>query len=98
MKVTNTSNQNLHQIYQNQVERSGQGQESSQAAAFRPSDRKDSVELSSQARLLQSAAEEAKRDEPARQERVNQLREQVQAGAYQVPVQQIATQMMSTLI
>ncbi|MCB0112619.1 MAG: flagellar biosynthesis anti-sigma factor FlgM [Caldilineaceae bacterium] len=97
MKVTGAGNQNLQQIYQSQVERSGHGQESSQAAASRPSDRKDSVELSSQARLLQIASEETKRDEPARQERVDQLREQVQADTYQVPVQQLATRMMSEL-
>lgn len=97
MKVTSTGNQNLHQIYQSQVERSGHGQESTQAAAARPSDHKDSVELSSQARLLQLAAEEAKREEPARQERVNQLHEQVQAGTYQVPAQQLASRMMSEL-
>ncbi len=97
MKITNTGNQNLHQVYQSQIERSGKGQEASPAAAPRQSDHKDSVELSSQARLLQTAAEEAQRDEPARQARVEQLRDQVQADTYQVPVQQIANRMLTAL-
>ncbi len=96
MKI-NSSNQNIQQLYQSQTERTGQGHESSGASANRTADRKDSVEVSNHAQLLQKAAQEVDRKEVGRSERIAKLQEQVRGDTYQVPVQQLATRMMSEL-
>jgi flagellar biosynthesis anti-sigma factor FlgM len=96
MKISQTNHQNLQQIYQSQTERTGHGQEASPASVNRQPDRKDQVELSSGAQLLQKAAQEVDREDPQRRARVDQLREQVKNDTYQVPAQ-LAARLMSQL-
>jgi negative regulator of flagellin synthesis FlgM len=95
MKVTQSSNQNLQQIYQSSLERTGQSNQTSQPSHSRPSEQNDSVEVSYQAQLLQKAVQEVERDEPARLQRIAKLREQVQDDSYQVPVQQLAARLLN---
>lgn len=97
MKINSSSHNNLHQVYQNQTERTGHGQEGAQGAANRGLDRKDSVELSNQAQLLQKAAQEVDRNDTVRLERIAKLQDQVRNDTYQVPVQQLATRLLSEL-
>jgi flagellar biosynthesis anti-sigma factor FlgM len=96
MKISQTNHQNLQQIYQSQSERTGQGQEASPASASRQPDRKDQVELSSGAQLLQKAAQQVDREDPQRLAHIDHLREQVQNDTYQVPAQ-LAARLMSQL-
>lgn len=96
MKI-NANNQHIQQIYQSQTERAGQGQEASGVSANRSADRKDSVELSNHAQLLQKATQEVDRQDVDRSERIAKLQSQVRNDTYQVPVQQLAARMMSEL-
>lgn len=96
MKISQTNHQNLQQLYQSQAERSGQGRDASSAMVNRQPDRKDQVELSSGAQLLQKVLQEVDREDPQRAARIAQLREQVQNDAYQVPAQ-LTAQLMSQI-
>lgn len=90
MKVSNSGNSSLQQIYQHQTDRSAQGDPAAHAAAP-ATGRRDSIELSNQAQLLQKATQAANRVDEDRLDRIARLREQVQNDSYEVPVEQLAT-------
>lgn len=95
MKVSQSGNQNIHSIYQNQVERPQEGGRSGNHAGI---DRTDAVELSSHAQMMQQAARAVEREDPARVQRIAELQEQVQNDTYQVPHQELAQRLLSGLI
>lgn len=95
MKVTQSSNQNLQQIYQNSLDKAGQNNQATQPAHSRPASQSDSVEFSQQAQLLQKAAQAAERDDPERLQRIARLQEQVRSDSYQVPVKQLAARLLN---
>lgn len=97
MKITSGSASDVSQLYQSQTaERTAQG--SGNAQANRPVDRTDSVELSTNAQLIQRAAEAANRVDEAHQTRLAELKEQVQQDTYQIPLRQLAERMRSEII
>jgi flagellar biosynthesis anti-sigma factor FlgM len=96
MKITSGSASDISQLYQSQTERATQG--SANTPASRPVDRTDSVELSSNAQLVQRAAEAANRVDEAHQARLAELKEQVQEDTYQIPLRQLAERMRAEII
>ncbi len=58
----------------------------------------DTVELSSQSRLLNKVTDTIKTQEPQRAEKLQMIKEQVQNGTYQVDAEKVANAMLKDLI
>jgi len=55
----------------------------------------DQIEISAEALAIQQTSDAAEASEAGRAERVAQLRDQVARGEYKVPVEELATRLMS---
>ncbi|RMH46834.1 MAG: flagellar biosynthesis anti-sigma factor FlgM [Gammaproteobacteria bacterium] len=95
MKITGSHSHPLQSLLPGHVERSqGNGSDSTSGASLATS---DSVELSQNAQFLQRVVEEVKYAEGTSAARLAALREQVQNGKYQPPVEDLATILMKEL-
>jgi len=90
MKVEHSQN---NRIVQKQAEENSAAIERQRAQENNAAERaanKDQASLSERARLLSKARLSLQEIPDVRSERVSALREQIQAGTYQVPVEQLA--------
>lgn len=96
MKV---NNQGIKQIYQMDLDEArSTGRRPSAARSSASSlQRKDQAELSESARLLARALNEADETPAARAEQVRLLKEQVEAGAYEIPHEELARRLLAHL-
>jgi negative regulator of flagellin synthesis FlgM len=76
------------------IERQQRAQENERAER---SANKDQASLSERARLLSKARLSLQESPAVRTERVSALREQIQSGTYQVPVEQLASLFLKSL-
>ena len=60
--------------------------------------RPDSVDFSSQAKEMMSALNSTSGQEEVRMDRVNQLREKIESGQYQIDPEQVAEKMIQRII
>lgn len=91
MKVEHSQNNRIVQKQAENtaaIERQGRAQENERTDR---STSKDHASLSERARLLSKARLSLQEIPDVRAERVNALREQIQSGTYQVPVEQLAS-------
>ncbi|GAB4475387.1 MAG: hypothetical protein Kow0088_12190 [Anaerolineales bacterium] len=91
MKVEHSQNNRIVQKQAENaaaIERQQRAQENQRAER---SANKDQAALSERARLLSKARLSLQESPDVRTERVSALREQIQAGTYQVPVEQLAS-------
>jgi len=58
----------------------------------------DTVELSSQSKLLNKVSDTMKTHEPQRAEKIEMIKEQVQNGTYEVDAEKVANAMLKDLI
>lgn len=95
MKV---NNQGIKQIYQMDLEEArptGRSRPSAEKSSASGLERKDQAELSESARLLAKALNEADSTPAARAEQVRQLKEQVEAGTYESPYDELARRLLA---
>ncbi|RME66351.1 MAG: flagellar biosynthesis anti-sigma factor FlgM [Caldilineae bacterium] len=87
MQIAGSHNHPLRSLHPGQIERPQSAAMNVPAASQGAS---DSVELSESARLIQQVLQEIDASAPTSPQRLAELREQVQQGLYQPPVEQLA--------
>jgi len=98
MKISGLQNQGLQQAYNKQIERAksaGSSVDRGEAARKSPS---DSIEISANAQLMQRILEEVRRSEGTPAEQLELLRQQVRDDSYEVSFQNLAEQLLPSLL
>ncbi|GEM_PF-4286389 len=94
MKISHAENNSLSRIYQNQSVRESEATNQKSKAEKASSAPVDSLDLSSTAKLLQIAKKAISDRTETSSQRIQQLQEQVQTGAYRVPEAELATKLL----
>lgn len=97
MIISGKQVQNVLKLYgqQTEVKKGAPKKEAKQTPShLRP----DSVDFSSQAKEMMSALNSTSGQEEVRMDRVNQLREKIESGQYQVDPEQVAEKMIQRII
>lgn len=98
MKISGLQNQSLQQAYNKQIERAkaaGSGVGRGETARKSSS---DSIEISANAQLMQKILEEVRRSEGTPAEQLELLRQQVRDGSYEVSLQNLAEQLLPSML
>lgn len=95
MIISNTQVQNILKIYNKDLKSSSQNK----AEAVKPaSSGKDELALSGEGRIKQKAFQVARQADTFRQDRVDELREQISSGTYTVTDDEVADKMISRAV
>jgi len=97
VNISGLHNRSLQELYKKQVDRTAQSGAAGEARESAPRVEGDSVELSPNAQLLQKVLQELQKGEDAPSERVEQLRQQVREGNYEVPLQKLTARLFADL-
>lgn len=94
MKITNS---NLNPISTPNADAAGRAEKSGQSGETAPAEKRDRAELSEQARLLLKARSRLEQLTAEENERLEALRQSIESGNYQVPVEKLAEVLSSRL-
>lgn len=92
MKVSDTSGVNLIKAYTSRIKQQGKGAHRTEAGEDKKG---DTVELSAEARELQTFKNELRRLSEVREELVNSLKEKLRDGSYRPDAEKIADGMIA---
>lgn len=97
MKVTDQNMPIQLDAYIKQAQQQKQANDSNASVAGRPVT-SDQVQLSDEAKKIQQASQQLQEGDPIRQEKVQQIKMEVEKGTYKVSGAQVATDMLKETI
>ena len=96
MKISNSSTDYINQAYTNSTAKATREKPSVEQEALET--RTDSINLSEKTRDLQKISQAMETEQPERAERVQQIKNQVQANQYNINAEQIAEKMVGSIM
>ena len=96
MKISNSSPDYINQTYTNPAAKAKPGKSSVEQESLET--RSDSINLSEKTRDLQKISQAMEAEQPNRAERVQEIKNQVQANQYNINAEKIAEKMIGSIM
>lgn len=98
MKISNSTSNNIYKAYAPPRPPAGSGQQAKTDNDAAPGLKADSINLSEKTRLIGKIAKAADVNAPDRQQRIDELRQQVQQNQYTVDATRVADSLIGLIV